>query len=442
MEKHPILNARKEEKRSHGNWARSVTTAGVLGSAAALGLMAKKGYDYNGQFNHSQDSLENNINDDKKYIEDEATITEGDTLAVSEKEYSEGVEAIAEDLPSPIYEKVLDARIIEASGLMRDQVLFVDSLGRQITEPFTLTESVGLSPAEMTWRFEGAGPAGIPGTWTNEQKTYISSELGIPVADISMLHVYQDLSSTRAEHMQSRVELVYANATVPLETDPEGRDAITILRLETNFTQLPPPVEDEFMPYLIGIAAEESRFDANKTSKAGAVGILQTMPATFEGYWGEELLANRDPRNLVDQLPASINHIETSYLELQKNLEIELAHITQFYFDGNRASMEKYFLVPVMINSYNAGQQRMIEVVRWFFSTYPDPESVAELLGQDEPPSGYDLFFVMTYQCAKEKAVARFGPEASVYVEKVMGWETAVKDYENKQKKIRIASNN
>jgi hypothetical protein len=404
--------------------------------------MTKKGYEYNSQFNYSQDSLENNVNDDKKYIEDEATITEGDALVVSEKEYSEGVEAIAEDLPSPIYEKVLDARVIEAGGLRRDQVLFVDSLGRQITEPFTLTESVGLSPEEMTWRFEGGGPAGIPGTWTKDQKAYISDELGVPASDISMLHVYQDLVSTRAEHMESRVELVYANATTSLETDPEGRDALTILRLETNFTQLPPRVEDEFAPYLIGIAAEESRFDANKTSKAGAVGILQTMPATFEGYWGEELLASRDPRNLIDQLPASINHIETSYLELQENLDIELAHITEFYFDGNRASMEKYFLIPLMINSYNAGQQRMIDVVRWFFETYPDPESVAELLGQDELLSGYDLFFVMTHQCAKEKAVDRFGPEASVYVGKVMGWETAVKDFENKQKKILLASNN
>ena len=432
MEKHPILNARIETRRDSGKVARSVTTAAFLGSAAALGLMAKKGYDNNIQFNQTQDALENVTDDNKKYIDDVETRAQETLSQVHENEYSEDVEMIAEDLPSPVFEKVLAARIIEAAGLRRDQVIFVDSLGRQITEPFSLTESVGLLPVEMTWRFEGAGPAGIPGTWISEQKSYISSELGIPTSDISMLHVYQDLDSTRAEHMQSRVELVYANAKTPLETDAEGRNALTILREETNFTQLPPQLEAEFTPYLIGIAAEESRFDANKTSKAGAVGILQTMPATFSGYWGEDSVTIHDPRNLIDQLPASINHIETSYLELEKNLDIELAHITQFYFDGNRASMEKYFLVPLMINSYNAGQQRMIDVVRWFFSTYPEPGSVNTLLGQDGPLSGYDLFFAMTYQCAKEKAVDRFGPEASVYVSKVMGWTPAFSNYEQK----------
>ncbi len=426
MEKHPILNPRVETRRNPGKLVRSVITAGAVGSAATLGLMAKEGYDYTKQFPYTQESLP------------ETETVEADD---DKTEYIDDAEMIAENLPSPVFEKVLNARTIEAEGLRRDQVLFTDSYGRQITEPFTLTESVGLSPEEMTWRYEGAGPAGIPGAWIKEQKAYIGQQLNIPTSDINMLHVYQDLSSTRAEHMNSRVELVYENATTSLESDSKRRDALTIIRTEANFINLPQRVEEEFTPYLIGIAAEESRFDANKTSRSGAIGTLQTMPTTFEGYKKEHNLPNLDPRNLSDQLPASIQHIEISYSELTEKLDVELAYITNVYFDGNRASMEKYFLVPLMINAYNAGQQRMIEVVQWFLNTYPEPESTADLIGQDEPLTGYDLYFAMTYQCAKEKAVEGFGSETSVYVSKVMGWTPAFLKYEKEQQEVQMASN-
>ncbi|MES2749716.1 MAG: transglycosylase SLT domain-containing protein [Patescibacteria group bacterium] len=420
MEKTPISNIKVEKRYNPGKWAQGTMKAGLIGSTLALGAMAKEGYSYTEKLDRTEESAKD-TNERVERIDD--------------------AEMIAEELPSPVFEKVLAARTIEAGELRRDQVLFVDSLGRQITEPFNLTESVGLSPEEMTWRFEGAGPKGIPGAWIKEQEAYIGKQLDIPTSDINMLHVYQDLSSTRAEHMNSKVELVYDNATTPLETDPQGRDALSIIRLETNFTQLTPRVEEEFTPYLIGLAAEESRFDANKTSKAGAVGLLQTMPRTFEGYIKEHNLPHLDPRNLLDQLPVGVQHIETSYTKLAEDLDLELAYITKVYFDGNTASMEKYFLVPLMINSYNAGQRRMTEVVRWFLENYPEPESTAELVGQTEPLSGYDVFFAMIHQCAKEKGVEAYGPEASTYVSKVMGWTQAFSDYEKKQQEVQMASN-
>lgn len=412
MEKHPIHNPRLISRRN---------VLGGIGSAAALGVMAREGMNYNNE-------------------DDEVPLEEIDVPDDEEIE-EETFEQIAEDLPSPVFERVLEARTIEAGGLRRDQVVFIDAYGRQITQVFDLSKSVGLTPKEMTWRYKEGGPAGIPGTWTNAQKEYISSKTGIPESDIEMLHVYQDLDKDSEANFESRIEMVYHNATTQVPGDMYGRDAITIIREESQFSHIPEDISSLLLPHIVGIAAEESRFDANKTSSAGAVGFVQTMPEVFEKYKKQHNLPNLNPRNLVDQLPVGIQHIEVSYIELMENLDIELAYIARTYFNGNVASMEKYFLVPCIINSYNAGQDRMINVVRWFLDNYPDPESTMDLLGQDEPLTGYDVFFAMTHQCALEKGVDRFGSDASTYVQKVMGWTQAFEDYEEKQQGIQIASN-
>ena len=426
MERTHISNIQVEKRRKPEDEesvlvSRRNVLAGIT-SVPILAVMGQNAYTYN--------------NERKKNDDEVVEETDG------EEEQIDNSEMIAEELRSPVYEKVLAARTIEAGGLNRYQVLFVNERVEQITEPFTLTESVGLSPEEMVWRKDGAGGVGIPGTWIKEQKAYISSQRGIPVSEIEMLHVHLDLDSTRAEHMNSKVELAYANATTPLESDSKGRDPLTILRNETHFTKIPTRVAEEFTPYLIGIASEESRFDANKTNKrSGARSIMQTMPWVVDRYKEEHSEPNLDAGNLEDQLKVSIEHIETTYRELTENLEDQLEYLARVYFGGNTASMEKYILVPLMIGSYNTGQDRIINVVQWFLDTYPEPESTAELLGQKEPLTGYDVFLAMTYQCAKEKAVEGFGTESSTYVSKVMGWTQAFSEYEKKQKEVQVASN-
>ncbi len=395
-----------------------ITRRGFLGGAAALGAMAYEGY----------------TNAQTHQPEDEVEVSEG-------IEEVESIEEIAEDLLSPVYDQVLAARTIESGGLRRDQVVFVDSLGRQLTEVFDLTESVGLTPRDMTWSFQGDKPAGIPGTWIKEQENYISEQTGIPPAEINMLSVYLDLDNADQENFTSRVEMAYNNATRVVAEDVFGRDALTIIREETHFENIPDAVAQYLKPHIVGIACEESRFDANKTSLEEAVGFMQTMPDVFEKYKIEHNLPDLDPRNLVEQLPVGLQHIEVSYLELVDKLDIELAYITQLYFNGNSASMEKYFLTPCIIGSYNFGQARMIKVVQWFLQNYPEPESAVTALDQTESLSGYDVFFAMTHQCALQNGVDKFGDESSTYVSKVMGWTQAFSNYEDRLKGLQLASN-
>lgn len=391
--------------------------AGLLGSAA---VVAGNAYLYNKYTNESVSSEE--IDD----IMDESE----PNLASSEM--------IAEDLESPVFDSVLESREIQFGGLRRDEVLFVDKFGRQITEVWPLTESVGLTLEEMTWRYQGGGPAGIPGTWTKQQEAYISEQRKIPVAEIGMLHVYQDLAKTSQEHMQSQVESVYQNAVTPGEG---GESIVSILQRECKFQNIPPHIAAMLEPAMIGIAAEESRFTQTKVSPAGATGVLQIMPEVAAKYAENNHLENFDISDLSNQILVAVDHVETCYRLLTKNLEEELAYFTEVYFNGNTASMEKYLLVPLVINAYNCGQERVIDLVEWFTDVYINPDKAAEILDSEKKLSGYDVYQAMAYAAPVEKAVNRFGDDSSNYVEKVIGWQRAFEAYEVRQLEIQLASN-
>ena len=194
-------------------------------------------------------------------------------------------------------------------------------------------------------------------------------------------------------------------------------------------------------PAMIGIAAEESRFTQTKVSPAGATGVLQIMPKVAAKYAENNYLENFDISDLSDQILVAVDHVETCYRLLTKNLKEELAYFTEIYFNGNTASMEKYLLVPLVINAYNCGQERVIDLVDWFTDVYINPDKAAEILDSEKKLSGYDVYQAMAYAAPVEKAVNRFGDDSSNYVEKVIGWQRAFEAYEVRQLEIQLASN-
>lgn len=363
------------------------------------------------------------------------------------EEQTESAEVFVE---SPVYDSVIKARVIEAIELARDQVQFVDKFGRPLGEPVTLTVPmktvinedgsktlmpVGYSVPDLTLSYGGGKPLGIPPSWSRVQKELVSQQTGIPVDEINMLHIYQDLAGEGEEAYTSRVELVYHNAHEIVESDAKQRDAITLLRETATFPTIPEPLAGMLQKVMVGIACEESRFNEKKTSPAGAIGVLQTMPKMVKKYMTDNHIATFNMRNLDEQISVSVYHIESCYDYFMKKIPVELESICNSWFGGNEVLFQKYFVFPLIINAYNAGQKRMSEVVQWFVDMFGASNRVSKILDSAEPPTGYDIYFAMVWQCVEDKAVKKFGPGARSYTEKVLGWEQS---YETYEKKIRV----
>ncbi len=334
-----------------------------------------------------------------------------------------------ERLPeSPLFYQIMLGRIIEQTELARDQVVFVDSYGRPLSEAVNLTPSNGYKVSEIVWRYKGGKPVGIPGSWTRIEKEKIAAKTGVPVEEIDMHHVYLDILKEKYQSFEHKVDVAkyYAEQVVP--GDPAGRTLYEVVRDDVPLDGLPPSIEPQMKRLMLGIAAEESRFNKNKKSPMDARGVLQTMEDTEEGYRKKHNLESLDPTDILMQVEVAGMHIETSYRELFNSAEAELNYIKDTFFGGDETQFETCFVVPALVNAYNAGARRIAEVITWFVNEVKEGR-LSALTPPDMPnPAGFDVYMVMVHACAKAKAVKRFGSDASQYTEKVYAWAVSMQD--------------
>jgi Transglycosylase SLT domain len=267
----------------------------------------------------------------------------------------------------------------------------------------------------------------------------ISSKTGVPVEEVEMLHVYQDLDNDDEKSASSKVEVAYRNATRSLPDDPQGRDVLTAVRESCTFADIPEPVSGMLRSAMIGIVCEESRFDSNRTSHKKAQGLFQIMPNVATKYNHDHEVPEAEQGSFENLIAIVSDHVKTCYDQITKKLDVHLSYFTHLYFNDNEALMQKYLLLPLIINAYNGGQERIIDMVTWYTDNYPDSLSATEIFDTGVPPSGYDVYFGMVYEAARQQGVKKFGSDSSNYVEKVLGWERAFADYEARAVDSRVA---
>jgi len=183
--------------------------------------------------------------------------------------------------------------------------------------------------------------------------------------------------------------------------------------------------QSELKSILPGLCAQESRFDNNALSSDKAAGIFQFMPETWEEVQKEYKKINGEDSeplsmmSLKDQTVAASLHFSNIYKRLVHYSGGELDSIKKMFFKNG--GFEKYFLVPLMINSYNAGSKRLSDAVILLASEFQTTEDAEKVFGRDSQYLGFDVFFHLA-QIADDSdtgTLGRYSEAASEYVPRI-----------------------
>jgi len=140
---------------------------------------------------------------------------------------------------------------------------------------------------------------------------------------------------------------------------------------------VPPVVEAELRRLLPGLCAQESRYDASRVSRSGARGILQIMPNNWKAYGGKL----GEETSLVAQVEVAGRLFSDMYRQIQARLGDDVLSELKGHFSTEEA-FQRDLMVPVLVNSYNAGDGRLADaVISYLHDTMPN-----------DRPAGKDLF--------------------------------------------------
>lgn len=387
----------------------------------------------------------------------------GDGTSNVEPEPEEPVVESTEVLPSS---EMFDAEVEGYEAfvkLRKDEVLYLDASGRPVGSPATLENFVGPLPEgvevkegqaeEYLYSIGEVDELGlpvdkIPPRWLNQvQEQYavefpdkqIARRMNV-VADFQAAYNEADepelVSKIASGEISSYDEIVsyfvekpvrgneeynrmeYAQKMIAFRSEPDeerGRPAV------------PEAVQDGLRRAIVGLFAQESKFNAGLVSSAGAAGLAQIKPRTWWEYTREKkVYASSEEEQAAWE--AAKDSVEVS-LRMDEQLRVvgELMsdnyHYLTYYagdsldvLRGQFSSEEEFqrdLVVPLLLNAYNAGGPAIGKTVKEFIDNMP-----AEYLA-----SGKDLF-IQYADFTKESQTENaddYGDDAREYVPRVFG---------------------
>ncbi len=365
----------------------------------------------------------------------------------------EEVEVISEPAPEIILEKeVIPEFAYECEGykaqvlLHKNEIVFVDEFNRPVGEPQEFTDFIAdktkADGTVMSYRYTPGVPNevgiledGVAREWMNYVQTNVQAEH--PEQEIfnrytvveDFKHAYNEsdepeLVAAIADGSVTRyIDIVHHFAAKPVR-GAEQYSRKQYVTEAISFTEwndseqsgVPPVVQAELRFLLPGLCAQESKFNAGLTSKSGAKGIFQFMPATWAGYGGTP----EEYTSLTKQVEIAGQFFSDLYGEVLHHVgEETLQKVRPLFADD--AAFQKDFIVPLMINSYNAGSARVGEAARLFIAT----RSIEEL------PTGKELFLAMAKFAESSEDgeyLDAYGQHAREYVTRIYAQAEVLRD--------------
>lgn len=146
---------------------------------------------------------------------------------------------------------------------------------------------------------------------------------------------------------------------------------------------------------------------------------------------------------LTNQVEAASKYLARAYAHIWRNAQEALKNIQERFFRNDPIAFQREFMLPVLINSYNAGPRRMIEAVQWFAGAHTTHAEIERQLEADYDQNrgyGYDVFHLLT-RSVRERGrrsqryptLRRYGEDASEYVARVRAFMALIEAAERTQ---------
>lgn len=317
-----------------------------------------------------------------------------------------------------------------------DEVQFVDEHNRPIGGPTKLEEFIIereddngvkkpylLSPGPVDEI--GITTEGIAGEWLNEMRRRIRQE-NPHLTDIGVLTVDNNfraaLNETDEPALVAQIvtgevvtfkDIVDYFASKPVVGAEEYSRMEYLTKFivfeswnEEEMSGVPLEAVVELRKLVVGLCAQESGFNNDLTSSAGAKGIFQFMPVTWEENGGQP----EEISSFKKQVEIAGKYLSTIYRQVQHHAGEKAMEILKKLHD--KETLARDVLAPLAINSYNAGASRVGEAVEKYFSV---PENIAKKL------IGKDLFLDIAEFARKSEdgLLSSYGDDAREYVTRI-----------------------
>lgn len=304
--------------------------------------------------------------------------------------------------------------------LKKDEVLFLDANNQPVGGPQKFVDYVDskiggdgqvemekylFSPGKMNEVGIIANDNGVPGEWFDYVQAKVQTEY--PERKITRkMHVLPDLLGAYQEkdepeliegikngEIDSYWDVVHYFADKPVWGIAEYSRREYVEAVVKFSDNVPLVVQEELRWLMPGLCAQESKFNAGLKSINGARGIFQFKKSTWgKGYAGKE----DEYISLQRQVEIAGQFISDLYQQITDLLGKDVLFVLQQQY-VDESEFQRKLLVPLMLNSYNAGSSRVAEATRLFIET----------VDLEEVPAGDDLFIAIA-DFAKQSSVGKY----------------------------------
>jgi hypothetical protein len=313
-----------------------------------------------------------------------------------------------------------------------DEVLFVDETGAPVAvvpvEDFTIERDGQPYLLSAGPRNEyGILTESITGEWLDYMREQLLREQPDMVIDTERdvpraLTVYRQfiyslndetevelVKKIEAGEITTYEQIVRYFADKPTVDAPELTRAKFVANQIVFDSEMHPAAQIELKRLVVGLCAQESGFNNGLVSVSNARGIFQILEEVWVKDYGKDL---EEFSSLSTQVEVAGQHLSRMYFRMQDKAGKHAMQQLRAIHGGDEEVLQTEVLVPLTLNSYNAGPDRVGEAVSRYFEL---PENRAKRL------TGRDLFLDIANfaQESEDGLLDRYGEHAREYVPRI-----------------------